>query len=525
MKIIIISILAMIISGCGSGNVENTQVTSSTNVTTLTPGVTVEIVVNNTSSRNSIVNPSIYLESWLSNIASNQNLNYTGLISPGQNHVFSFYLGDTESVTTNLRDNYQYILSNQTSSVIQLRADNLPNPQNPALTVEVAPDPLSLVLWKDIVINADLWSNTPEIMSAGYGFEGIEGVNQGESYVVAAGGAWELLTMPNPPYDALTSSKTPSAIADAWGYPTYFADAMPIVFSWPVLPSTVSRSNFAVTLNTGEVVTPYVASISPNLEYNERSCVVIFGEFGNRLPPGTPGAIYPTNVKVVDGLKLVGPNGLVSAVGLNKDSTNPYVANGGPTLVAAKLSKMSILGEGVGSGNAFSGGYPNNGVAYYGASNAQYRLRIYTTGGFSSDGVAAMQPGDFQKFFRLQVTAPNGAISWLTTTGYTYSYSQGNIEIIGLADLGVAGESQNELYTSDSDNYIDIILKGDEAAMRMITAVEIPAANGYLPFYNPGGPGNNPTPGVTYTSPGAYRLQPVTMAIDDPKTVTYYGAI
>lgn len=41
MKIIIISILAMIISGCGSGNVENTQVTSSTNVTTLTPGVTV----------------------------------------------------------------------------------------------------------------------------------------------------------------------------------------------------------------------------------------------------------------------------------------------------------------------------------------------------------------------------------------------------------------------------------------------------------------------------------------------------
>lgn len=243
------------------------------------------------------------------------------------------------------------------------------------------------------------------------------------------------------------------------------------------------------------------------------------------MPPGTPGAIYPTNVKIVDGLKLVGPNGLVSAVGLNKDSTNPYVANGEPTLVAAKLSKMSILGEGVGSGNAFSGGYPNNGVAYYGESNAKYRLRIYTTGGFSSDGVAAMQPGDFQKFFRLQVTAPNCTISWLTTTGYTYSYSQGNIEIIGLADLGVAGESQNELYTSDSDNYIDIILKGDEAAMRMITAVEIPAANGYLPFYNPGGPGNNPTPGVTYTSPGAYRLQPVTMAIDDPKTVTYYGAI
>ena len=57
--------------------------------------------------------------------------------------------------------------------------------------------------------------------------------------------------------------------------------------------------------------------------------------------------------------------------------------------------------------------------------------------------------------------------------------------------------------------------------MRMISAVEIPATGAYKPFYNPGGPGNNPTPGVSYTTAGAYRLQPVTMALDNPLTVNY----
>lgn len=59
---------------------------------------------------------------------------------------------------------------------------------------------------------------------------------------------------------------------------------------------------------------PEVASISPNLLYNKRSCVVIFGHFGNRLAPGTSGALYPTQLTIIDKgttLKLVGPNGPV----------------------------------------------------------------------------------------------------------------------------------------------------------------------------------------------------------------------
>jgi len=35
------------------------------------------------------------------------------------------------------------------------------------------------------------------------------------------------------------------------------------------------------------------------------------------------------------------------------------------------------------------------------------------------------------------------------------------------------------------------------------------------------GPGNNPTPGVTYTYPGPTWTQAVTIALDDPMTVNY----
>ncbi len=46
-------------------------------------------------------------------------------------------------------------------------------------------------------------------------------------------------------------------------------------------------------------------------------------------------------------------------------------------------------------------------------------------------------------------------------------------------------------------------------------------AGRYSGLYNPGGPGNSPTCGVTYTRPSGYRLQPVTLALDDPKVVSW----
>lgn len=81
--------------------------------------------------------------------------------------------------------------------------------------------------------------------------------------------------------------------------------------------------------------------------------------------------------------------------------------------------------------------------------------------------------------------------------------------------------SNDDVCVPLSELLLIILLKGDEAAMRLITAVIIPASVLYSPLYNPGGPGNNLTPGVIYTQPGPYTYQPVTMAIDDPMTVSY----
>ncbi len=78
----------------------------------------------------------------------------------------------------------------------------------------------------------------------------------------------------------------------------FLKDGFPIEFSWPVRPSTVSALRWIV-LNTGQVVQPDVASILPNVEYNERSTVVIFGDFGNRITPGDSGSIYPVRLDVV----------------------------------------------------------------------------------------------------------------------------------------------------------------------------------------------------------------------------------
>ena len=98
--------------------------------------------------------------------------------------------------------------------------------------------------------------------------------------------------------------------------------------------------------------------------------------------------------------------------------------------------------------------------------------------------------------------------------------------MLGLADLGQsfdpdAGIYYDDCYNEDRDNYIDIILTGDEAAARNVTFVEIPALEGgYSAFFNPGGPGPEPFDGVRYTAPGPADLEPVIIALDDPMRVS-----
>ncbi|HWL28269.1 MAG TPA: hypothetical protein VNQ97_05120 [Burkholderiaceae bacterium] len=392
--------------------------------------------------------------------------------------------------------------------------------------------PAYIQLQRDVLINADLWTEKPQILAANYGFEGIIGVPglTGAAdlpHAVAAGAGtnldWATLD-PVPPLRNLTSAAGSAGAALAgFGATPRFADAMPIEVSWPLLPSSVSPDNIAITLNTGEIVKPVAAALNPNYDYNERHVIVVFGEFGNRLAPDVVGAIYPATVSFVDGaspLMAVGPNGPVSLSGLSAVSSNPYVA--GPSLVGAKLSRFSPAGDFPPA--ALNGAFPNDAYSLYGDS-APYRLRLFTSGGFSPDGVSGFLPTDFDLFFRLHAQDARGNRIILDKTGKTYDLGPGTIEIIGLAEVGppAEGAANRAYYTEDHDNYFDVMIKGDAAAVALLQSVEIPTARvgGYSDIYNPGGPGRTPSPHTTYTKPALPQLFPITHSLDQPRTIHY----
>jgi len=400
----------------------------------------------------------------------------------------------------------------------------------------VPPTGTYLTLKVDVLEAADYWEDEPQILGAGLGFTDIIGVpglsssdlDTQRMAVLDAGGAWNIVTTTatSIAQRAYTSAVSPSGVANTYGWQVQYCDGLPIEFSWPVRPSTVDGRDFRVHLNDGTVVTPLVASVNPNLEYNERSTVVIFGGFGNRKAPGEPGARYPVLFEIVPDdtpMELIGPGGqVVSAVGLTfGDGTTPrtaYNPGNGPTLAAAKLSRMSVEGEG--GPPPFSSTFPNDGVALYGDA-AEYRLRVLTTGGFSPDGVRSVYPTEFSRYFRVLAVDARGQNHWIEETGREYAIDGGTLTVLGLADLGLAQASYDDAYIEDHDNQIDIVISGDESAVRAIRLVELPGSGGYSPMYNPGGPGNDPEPGTVYTQPSPLIQQPVTIALDDPMVVDW----
>jgi hypothetical protein len=405
-----------------------------------------------------------------------------------------------------------------------------------------SPPPLGyLTLRRDVIINSDLWSKKPEIMAAGLGFTNIIGVPNlstsdvklSRTLTVLAGGTWNKLHCApgqTPSLGNYTSAATPSSVRFTWGQNVYYSDGLPVEFSWPILPSTLDPSDFRVTLNNGTTVQPQVTSVFPNFEYNERSVAVLFGHFGNRIAPGRRGALYPVSLRIVGGastLKLVGPHGrLVSATGFSvRTGGSPYTLpnvppaqRGGPVLVAAKLSRMSVAGD---TGPLlYRQNLPNNGVALYGA-RAKFRLRVYTSGGMTPNGVSALLPTDYDRYFVVSARTRSGRIVRLTRAGRTYFIDGQPLRVVGLADLGRKEPAYGPCYTSDNDNYIDIVLDGSAAAARRITTVQIPSTGRYGPLYNPGGPGNDPAPGVRYSAGSPPITEPVTIALRNPLTVTY----
>ena len=139
----------------------------------------------------------------------------------------------------------------------------------------------------------------------------------------------------------------------------------------------------------------------------------------------------------------------------------------------------------------------------------------------TADGVKAVLPTDYSRYFRVGAVTDTGEDVLLTETDVDYDIDGETVRVVGLADLGLKQDEYTDCYVEDRDNYIDIVLNGDEGALKKITTVEIPSVGDYSPLYNPGGPGNNPTPNVAYTAPSPPIIMDVTMAIDDPMTVTY----
>ncbi len=393
-------------------------------------------------------------------------------------------------------------------------------------------------LFNGKLANADYWSDTPMILSAGLGFESIIGLDPlDQQNVIRVGGSWYgSLTCTNgeEPTTAMLTSATGN-VSTVFKGDANEADALPIVFSWPVASETVDITDFKFTLNTGEVVFPTAAGMLPNWEYNERNCVVVFGEMGNRLPSSDPDARFVVKLEIVADdlpLLLIGPGGQeFNAVGLTwTTDKSPY--DEGPKLVGAKLNRLTNgpVGESDGGSLYASGAkyLPNDEFALY--DEGDFRLRMLTSGGFSPDGVTGVKPDLYEDFFRIHAKGPNGDTVLLEKVGVTYQLAGGTLRVVGLSDLGqrenpAAGIFYDDCYQEDRDNYIDIILVGDEAAARNITFLEIPGIpGGYRAFYNPGGPGPEPTPGIRYTAPGPPDLEPVIIALDNPMRVSRDGS-
>jgi hypothetical protein len=384
------------------------------------------------------------------------------------------------------------------------------------------------------LVAADYWADEPLILSAGMGFDNIVAVPEvTEEIVREAGGSWygsvQCTNGEEPLPVAYSSTSSIDSVAMFFKGASEYDDGLPIVFSWPIATETVDLTDFQFTLNNGEVVFANSIGMWPNWELNERNTVVAFGDFGNRGLSSEPDAVFPVRLDIVEDdtpLLLIGPGGQeFSAVGLHWETdATPYDA--GPVLVGAKLNFVGdeALGEGgVRIAEQFIGMMPNDELSLY--DEGDFRIRVLTTGGFSPDGVTGLHPDMYADFFRVHVTGEDGETVLLEEVGVDYEVAGGTLRVVGLADLGqkenpAEGIYYDGCYAEDRDNYIDIILVGDEEAARNITFVEIPSREGgYSAFYNPGGPGPEPFEGVRYTAPGPPDMEPVIIALDDPMRV------
>ena len=394
-------------------------------------------------------------------------------------------------------------------------------------------------LRRDIIINADIYGGQtkPEILGAGYGFEGILGIpglqtadDVEKAYAAGAGVVSSLLDLDDVPLRNITSGTSNIGLV-ASGYSNApiaesYMDAMPIEFSHPILPSSVDPNNFELELNTGRKVNPLYAALNPNYEFNERQTVVVTGYFGNRLGTDAVGAEYPVKLTIVESsspLKLVTPAGLFEATGLSKESNNPYDTYNGPTLVGAKLSKLSLAGDYAPDG--FDNAVKNHGVEYYGNNKKFYRLRLFTSGGFSPDGVSGFLPDQFSQYFQINAKKADGSLQKISSANKRYEVNGGTVKVLGIADLGQGKDVESDyLYSEDHDNQFDIIIKASSrkaAASLKNVILPDPRLGTHSPIYNPGGPGSSSDRSTTFTEPNGGQVISIENAVKASNTVSW----
>lgn len=385
----------------------------------------------------------------------------------------------------------------------------------------------------DIIVNSNLYSNEPKIISAG-GFSFLQsGLILNKSNVRLIEGNWNSNYNPdNVSLRAITSSGDPRAYYSSV-FPTlgYKFDNIPICFSFPILPSSVDISQFYITLNNGFVTKPIAFSFSPNTKLNEKQCIVIGGYFNNKITTG-PNAIYPASLEIVEGsngkrMMAIGPNGLYDMTGKSVSCSNPYSQ---PLEIASVvLTKYNLPGVYNYLGDIGCGVNPienvNSPLSLY-STDAEYRFRIFTKGGYSPNGISSMLPDKYENYFYLQYKSQiTGEITDLKKSNYKYYFNDpchGYVEIIGLADLGMKQPKYNDIYIEDHDNQIDIVVKGDEHIIRNIINLVIPSDdNEYTKFYNPGGPGPTPFSDVVYTMPSEFQVVEIINNLNNPNTVTW----
>jgi len=130
-------------------------------------------------------------------------------------------------------------------------------------------------LYDGRLVDADYWDAEPKILSAGFGFDGIIGApDDDEQTTIDAGGAWDSTlecaksggpTSADRSSLALASSIKISALAES-GAATEYVDGLPVVFSWPIRTNTIRPSQFQFTLNTGEIASVQIVTMTPNFE-------------------------------------------------------------------------------------------------------------------------------------------------------------------------------------------------------------------------------------------------------------------